>query len=689
MQKRNTNLLTTLIALLALLLAAAAVQAAVKAVPVGVKFTHAAPGAGSVHLAGSFNGWSADSHPLVKGDDGVWSIVMALKPGRHEYKFVVDGGWFADGDNPDTVPDSFGGANSLVVIGDDGKLKAVERTAVAAGPNFALNARVNVSGRYLGRYTAWKNRNGDTRYRMERPEQKVDLNFDTAVSEIVDVYTRLRLDNTTDVVLNNVHAKFDEGSLDIHPGPFRVLGFWDMETLQLNDPLSSGGDVDLPGTLLDDHLRAGKGTAGIVVDGNPFGLLYEGFFSDVHDYDYYGPLEVFDDTGTDLFGSRLSWSYGGWTVGTPLYMERSLIWLDLSSQLGLPGGTGLPALDDHIARTGDTSDWYEFDRLNLNVGLDVSRILADGKARVEFEWLANQSQERFVTGNRIGFNNSNGPVDVVFSDRTGDILHFAAAWAPRAGRRLQFEHTAVSQDGAMPSDNASQFVFTNQAAANNRVGVSFTEAMPGLSRDYTEFTWTEEGEDRRHVVWIQRDQTDADYGVVGLLSPVSGGAEASSTVWTLATGNVLGEPADAWGRWELEGALTSRDDDLTGLDGSTLEFIVRADRKLTRRLHAVGDLRWKRFDLDTRDSAGAATTWDDSVLQPWVGLKYLPHPMLEVTFAYGVDPLDFGIDYDGRDIGRWRWRRNYQYDNPGTTELDAENALADARAVGIRANMRF
>ena len=133
----------------------------------------------------------------------------------------------------------------------------------------------------------------------------------------------------------------------------------------------------------------------------------------------------------------------------------------------------------------------------------------------------------------------------------------------------------------------------------------------------------------------------------------------------------------------------SRDDDLTGLDGSTLEFIVRYDRELSRRMHAVGDLRWKRFDLDVTDAEGAATVWDDSVFQPWIGLQFLPHPRLEVTFAYGVDPLDFGIDYDGRDIGRWRWRRNYLYENPEATELDAENALADARALGIRANMRF
>lgn len=689
MQKRNRIHPTpTLIVLALFLLAAAAAQADVKAVPVGVKFTHAAPNAGSVHLAGSFNGWNADSHPLTKDADGVWTIVMALKPGKHEYKFVVDGSWFADGGNPDTVPDSFGGANSLVVVGDDGKLKAAERTA-AVGPNFALNARVDVSGRYLGRYIAWKNRNGDSRYRLERPQQKVDLNFDTAVSDVVDAYTRLRLDNTTNVALNNVHADFDEGALDVHPGPFRVLGYWDMETLQLGDPLSSGGDLDLPGTILDDHLRSGKGTAGVVIEGHPFGLLYEGFFADVHNYDYYNPIDVFDNTGTDVFGSRLSWRRGEWTLGTPFYMERELIWLDMSSRLGLPGGTGLPALDDHIARTGDTSDWYEYDRLDLNLGLDLARGFADGRGRLELEWLHDTRSEGFVTGNRIGFNNSNGPVDVSFSDRSRDVYHLAADWKPHPGRRLQFEHTTFAEDGARPGDSSASFVFALQSLAGNRVTLDFGAAQPQLTHRYSELTWTEEDEDRRHVLWVQRDEVVADYAAIGTVAALDGAGEATATVWTLTAANTLGTPAGRWGRVELEAAWSDRDDRINGIDGGTLELILRGDKQLSRRVHAVADVRWKRYDLELSLPASAASTWDDDVVQPWFGLQYLPHPLLDVVFAYGVDPLSFDIDYDGRQIGRWIWRRQHMVENPGTTELDAEHALADARVLGIRANMRF
>ena len=44
----------------------------------------------------------------------------ALQPGEYEYKFVVDGQWVADPDNPRQKADPFGGFNSLVAIQDNG-----------------------------------------------------------------------------------------------------------------------------------------------------------------------------------------------------------------------------------------------------------------------------------------------------------------------------------------------------------------------------------------------------------------------------------------------------------------------------------------------------------------------------------------------------------------------------------------
>jgi hypothetical protein len=47
--------------------------------------------ANSVHLAGTFNQWSNNTHPLVRsGDDEPYSTKLRLKPGTYRYKFVID-----------------------------------------------------------------------------------------------------------------------------------------------------------------------------------------------------------------------------------------------------------------------------------------------------------------------------------------------------------------------------------------------------------------------------------------------------------------------------------------------------------------------------------------------------------------------------------------------------------------------
>ena len=64
-------------------------------------------------LAGNFNGWNKQANPMTADTNGVWSIKMDLKKGKtYLYKFVIDGYWVADPDNPNTVSDGMGGVNS-------------------------------------------------------------------------------------------------------------------------------------------------------------------------------------------------------------------------------------------------------------------------------------------------------------------------------------------------------------------------------------------------------------------------------------------------------------------------------------------------------------------------------------------------------------------------------------------------
>ena len=82
----------------------------------GVVFEADLPSAGQVFIAGAFNDWSPSADALTKGEDGLWRVTLKLKPGKYEYKFVVDGQWMEDPANPDKVPDPYGGNNSIVTV---------------------------------------------------------------------------------------------------------------------------------------------------------------------------------------------------------------------------------------------------------------------------------------------------------------------------------------------------------------------------------------------------------------------------------------------------------------------------------------------------------------------------------------------------------------------------------------------
>ena len=80
-----------------------------------VQFRLDAPHASAVRLAGSFTGWKP-TYTLQQVSSGVWSILIPLEPGVHDYAFVVDGAeWIADPAAP-TVDDGFGGVNSRLSV---------------------------------------------------------------------------------------------------------------------------------------------------------------------------------------------------------------------------------------------------------------------------------------------------------------------------------------------------------------------------------------------------------------------------------------------------------------------------------------------------------------------------------------------------------------------------------------------
>jgi alpha-amylase/alpha-mannosidase (GH57 family) len=100
----------------------------------GVTFTLDAPAAEEVYLAGDFNSWNPAKDAMHKDDTGTWTITVPLKPGRYEYKFVINGGetWKHDITNPLWADDPYGGRNSVVIITQEGALNFSRRTGAPA-----------------------------------------------------------------------------------------------------------------------------------------------------------------------------------------------------------------------------------------------------------------------------------------------------------------------------------------------------------------------------------------------------------------------------------------------------------------------------------------------------------------------------------------------------------------------------
>lgn len=85
-----------------------------------VQFVLVAPSARTVSLVGDFNGWDAAATPLAAvAPGGLWTVAIPLRPGRHEYAFVVDGArWVADPAAPPALGDDFGAPSSVVTVGE-------------------------------------------------------------------------------------------------------------------------------------------------------------------------------------------------------------------------------------------------------------------------------------------------------------------------------------------------------------------------------------------------------------------------------------------------------------------------------------------------------------------------------------------------------------------------------------------
>ena len=82
-----------------------------------VKFEFNAHPKSEVFVAGTFNDWNDRKMKLKEEDAGVYQTSLLVPPGRHEYKFIVDGRWCPDPNCGERVSNALGSQNSVINVG--------------------------------------------------------------------------------------------------------------------------------------------------------------------------------------------------------------------------------------------------------------------------------------------------------------------------------------------------------------------------------------------------------------------------------------------------------------------------------------------------------------------------------------------------------------------------------------------
>ena len=67
----------------------------------------------TVMLVGDFTHWERRPISMKRDAGGIWAASVALEPGTHHYRFMVDGEWADDPECTIRVPKAFGSQDNV------------------------------------------------------------------------------------------------------------------------------------------------------------------------------------------------------------------------------------------------------------------------------------------------------------------------------------------------------------------------------------------------------------------------------------------------------------------------------------------------------------------------------------------------------------------------------------------------
>jgi Glycogen recognition site of AMP-activated protein kinase len=590
-------------------------------------FTLHAPGAQEVYLVGDFNLWNPTVERMsANGDD--FEVRLFLVAGEYRYKFVVDGKWIADPDNPGSAEK---GSPIKLIERSGGLILDTDRPETGA-------AAAHVHGwlRYIG---ALRVDDGDG-----EGVQRVD-------AEVQGSYARLAArarvatdDSSWTWSPPAIDAYFDRGRVDLDFGRIDVRGLENDSTWASSDPMALVGDAGVfgydagfgrhgvaavatasKGALRVFYADATTGTPrpAVTIPASALAAFAGGAAADTTVYDY---AYTFDDS--DVLALDATATVGGFDLGVARREDLGINPGVLASVVRGPSGFTTTAYATREDRSV-TNAWL---RARDLLGLRITGAYGQGDCDVHA--FASES----VTGVlpptiAPGVEAAAVEARVPIMDTQRALFEVSTPVAA-ASVRLRWDGTRFDFDGVEGASRADvQRVVAEGTLPwrgwSLRATLTYTDARYGDTPDALYLDWPERNP------WLQLWDGVDEPSIVGL---------------GLESHDVLAFAAEKdSGRTEAGVALRVQ---LSGWADEVRHASARAfvQTTLRERWTARADARMAWYDGTT--SRASDTTWDGYLEAgyAWNGIS--------LNLGVGFDPVVFDpVGGDYADIGRTEYLR--------------------------------
>ncbi len=259
-----------------------------------VKFEYVNKEAKEVYIAGDFNNWDTKKDALTKKNGGKWEITLELEPGKYEYKFVVDGSWTNDPNNPVKVG-AYG--NNAIEVGADGKV------SFPAPGNLLGNPSVNITGDFQTYIIYHKNQ--DENWTMERPKLDFRPSIKVDLGRAGVVYTKFLFSTLEEDNNHNIFMRIKELSYHLSNSSIIFTGFYNKRLLRFDEPFTL---IGYEGEFYD-----------------PFGWYETGVFVELKPISWIRMKTIFSNntqSDRDLLATRLETKYLNITYSSERFFDK-------------------------------------------------------------------------------------------------------------------------------------------------------------------------------------------------------------------------------------------------------------------------------------------------------------------------------------------------------------------------------